>query len=90
MSRTHIRAPLLLEGTQEIFRARVRGTESYRTDSRVRLGTGAYRRYGPFPIPASPHFSQEGSYQRRDPSIYKYGFFFDCAILTKSFSQIGL
>ena len=44
---THRSAPLLLEGTQKKFKAReileVLSTESYRTDSRIRLGTGAYR-----------------------------------------------
>ena len=48
----------------------VQRTKSYSTDSRIKLGTGAYQRYVPFPIPASTHFGQEGSYQRRDPSIY--------------------
>ena len=61
---SHRRAPLSLEGTQEKFRARkilkVLSTESYRTDIRIRLGTGAYRRRVPILFPASP---QEGTNQ---------------------------
>ena len=33
----------------------MQSTKSYCTDSRIRLGTGAYRRYVTFPFPASPH-----------------------------------
>ena len=47
---------ITIEGTREEFRAReilkVQSTESYRTDSRIRLGTGAYRQLVPFPFPA--------------------------------------
>ena len=82
----HRRAPLLLEGTQEKFRAReilkVLSTESYRTDSRIRLGTGAYRRRVPFPFPASPHHSQEGTNQPHDQSTYQYGIIFACMVYT--------
>ena len=46
---THRRAPLLLERSQEKIRARemlkVLKTESYHTDSCIRLSTGAYQRY---------------------------------------------
>ena len=70
----HRRAPLLLERTQVKIRARgmlkVLSTESYRTDSRIRLGTGAYRRRIPFPSPAYPHHSQEGANQPHDQSTY--------------------
>ena len=70
----HRRAPLLLEGTQEKFRVReilkVLSTESYCTDSRIRLGTGAYRQQIPFPFPASPHHSQEGTNQPHSQSTY--------------------
>ena len=62
-----------IEGRQTGFRAReilkAQSTELYRTDSRIKLGTGAYRRYVPFPFPTYPHFSQEGTNQRHDPSI---------------------
>ena len=61
---------ITLDITQEKFRAKeilkVLSTESYCTDSCIRLGTGAYRRYVAFPFPASPHFSQEGTDQRHD------------------------
>ena len=56
---------LTIEGTQTRFRAReilmVSSTESYRSESRIRLGTGAYRRRVPFPVSASPHYYQEGT-----------------------------
>ena len=52
-----------------VFRSKenlsVQSTKSYCTDSRIRLGTGAYRRCVTFPFPASPHFSQEGTNQLR-------------------------
>ena len=55
---THRRAPLLLERSQEKIRARemlkVLSTETYRTDSRIMLDTGAYRRQYPSPFPP-PH-----------------------------------
>ena len=70
-----------LEGAQERLRAReilkVLSMESYRTDSRIRLGTGAYRRRIPFPFPTSPHHSQEGTNQPHDQSTY-YGIIFGC------------
>ena len=63
-----------LDGTQEKFRAKeilkVLNTESYRFDSRISLGTGAYRRRIPFPFPASPHHSQEGTNQPHSQSTY--------------------
>ena len=81
----HRRAPLLLEGTQEKFRAReilkVLSTESYRTDSRIRLGAVAYRRRVTFPFPVSPHDSQEGSNQPHDQSTYQYGIIFGYCII---------
>ena len=70
----HRKARLSLEGIQDKFRAReilkVLSTESYRTDSRIRLGTGTYRRQIPFPFPASPHHSQEGTNQPHSQSTY--------------------
>ena len=63
----HRRAHLLLEATQKKLRARenlkVLSTESYRTDSRIRLDTGVHRRRIPFPFFAYPHYSQEGTNQ---------------------------
>ena len=47
----------------------VQSTKLYCTDSCIRLGTGAYRRYVTFPFPASPHFSQEGTNQGDVPSM---------------------
>ena len=71
---SHRRASLSIERTQEGFRARemlkVQSTESYHTDSRIRLGAGAYRRQLPFPFFASPLDTQEGSNQRHDQSTY--------------------
>ena len=69
-----------LDGTQEKFRAKeilkVLNTESYRSDSRISLGTGAYRRRIPFPFPASPHHSQGGTNQPHSQSTY-YGIIFE-------------
>ena len=71
---------ITLEGTQERIKAReilkVLSTESYRTDSRITLGTGAYQRRVPFPFPASSHNSQEGTNQPHDQSTYYYGIIF--------------
>ena len=47
----------------------VQRTKSYSTDSRIKLGTGAYRRYVTFPFPTSPQISQEGTNQLRVPSM---------------------
>ena len=73
VGKNHKRAPLLLERTQEKIRARgmlkVLSTESYHTDSRIRLDTGAYRRQIRSPFPDSQHYSQEDTNQQHDQSI---------------------
>ena len=59
-----------LEGTQEIFRVReilkVLNTESYRTDSHIRLGTCAYRRRIPVPFGRDMYFLSDTGYQIPD------------------------
>ena len=65
---------ITVAGTQTGFRVReilkVQSTESYRTNSRIRLATGAYQRRVPVPFPDSLHHSQEGTNKRHDQSIH--------------------
>ena len=71
---------ITLEGTQTGFRAReilkVQSTESYHYRQWYQVGYWHVPTVRILPFPASPHFSQEGSYQRHAQSIHLYGIIF--------------